>query len=285
MTLAAVWKVGERVYAIADTRISRGPGNVLTEHGPKILPVTLICKQPGQSGDFDSVTYVTTFGFVYAGASLSALSTHALANTLCQNLSGMEGTPPPLLREVADATAKIAFRYMHEIGELAGSGSLFSAIIFGFCIRLGRFVAYEITPRLMSGRLVADVEEHDLYNPYTMVVIGNNPVLLHERVHKERPHLYADPENPLTPQMLNLREIDLPKRALSDLIAEDADKTVGGSIQEAWVTRAGFQPVAKVMPITPAPGARRNMTMTVLGFDMFEFDAVGSYSFLLMGRF
>jgi hypothetical protein len=75
MTLAAVWKVGERVYAIADTRIIRSPGNVLTEHGPKLLPVNMVCKQPGVSGFFDRIAYRTSFGFAYAGASLSALST------------------------------------------------------------------------------------------------------------------------------------------------------------------------------------------------------------------
>ena len=67
MTLAAVWRVDERVYSIADTRIIRSAGNVLTEHGPKILPITLVCKQPGPAGFTDRIAYAMTFGFAYAG--------------------------------------------------------------------------------------------------------------------------------------------------------------------------------------------------------------------------
>jgi hypothetical protein len=70
MTLAAVWRVEERVYAIADTRISRSAGNVLTEHGPKLLPVILVCKQPGPAKFFNHVAFATAFGFAYAGATL-----------------------------------------------------------------------------------------------------------------------------------------------------------------------------------------------------------------------
>ena len=112
MTLAAVWRVEERVYAIADTRISRSAGNVLTEHGPKLLPVTLLCKQPGPTNFFDRIAFAATFGFAYAGATLPALATHALASTLFQNLIGVPGTPPPGLDAVSGGVAEIAQRYM-----------------------------------------------------------------------------------------------------------------------------------------------------------------------------
>lgn len=35
MTLVAVWNAEDTIYAIADTRIIRSAGNILTEHGPK----------------------------------------------------------------------------------------------------------------------------------------------------------------------------------------------------------------------------------------------------------
>jgi hypothetical protein len=85
MTLVAVWRADDRFMAIADTRIIRAPGNVLTEHGPKLLPLTIVCKQPGPAGFFNNEAHRATVGFAYSGATLSALAAHALANTLLSN--------------------------------------------------------------------------------------------------------------------------------------------------------------------------------------------------------
>ena len=101
MTVAAVWKVEERIYAVADTRLSREPGNILTEHGPKLLPLSVLCKQPGPSGFFDREKYRTTIGFAYAGSSLAGLSTHALANILFQSLVGVAESPLPGMDQLA----------------------------------------------------------------------------------------------------------------------------------------------------------------------------------------
>jgi hypothetical protein len=285
MTLAAVWKVGERVYAIADTRISRSRGNVLTEHGPKLLPIFMLCKQPGQSGFFDRIAYGASFGFAYAGSTLSALSTHAFSNTLCQNLVGPSGVAPAGLDEIAVAIGEIACRYMREIGQLSGHEALFSAIVFGFCIRAERFRAFQLAPILKPDQLLqVHVSEHDLYCPETLLVIGSRPDLLQDRVCRDRPSLYANLDGSISPDMQELREIDLPRRALAAIVAEGADETIGGATQEAWVTRAGFEPVSRLVPITPLP-AGRNATTMALGFDMYEFNNIGSYFFSLTGRF
>src|SRR6478752_8831702 len=56
MTLVAVWKAEGRLMAVADTRIARSAGNVLTEHGPKLLPITVVCRQPalGPEAEIDA---------------------------------------------------------------------------------------------------------------------------------------------------------------------------------------------------------------------------------------
>jgi hypothetical protein len=72
MTLVAVWRTDNRLMAIADTRIIRAPGNVLTEHGPKLLSITISCRQPGPAGFFDNEVYRANIGFAYSGATLSA---------------------------------------------------------------------------------------------------------------------------------------------------------------------------------------------------------------------
>jgi hypothetical protein len=139
MTLAVVWFDNDRLYAAADTRIIREAGNVLTEHGPKLMAVNAVCKAPGPSGFFDKVSFFNAMGFVYAGATLPALCTVALSETLFQNLLAPEGTPPPQLSDFAGALAPIARHYMREIGELSGPTALFEATLFGFCAATGRF--------------------------------------------------------------------------------------------------------------------------------------------------
>lgn len=206
------------------------------------------------------------------------------ANTLCQNLLGQSGAPVPRLNEVAVAVAEIASRYMQEIGELSGMGALFSAIVFGFCLREKRFRAFEIAPVVNPSRpLQINVREHDLYgSDDTLLVIGSCPDLLRERVRQDRQKLYAG--EPDSEAMRNIREIDLPRRALEALIREGADETVGGALQAAWVTRAGFEPAGHMVPISPPLPSGRNAALTVLGFDMFEFNTIGSYFFSLSGR-
>jgi hypothetical protein len=49
MTLVAVGRAENRLMAIADTRIVSSNG-ILTEHGPKLLPIKVQGKQPGPSG-------------------------------------------------------------------------------------------------------------------------------------------------------------------------------------------------------------------------------------------
>jgi hypothetical protein len=203
--------------------------------------------------------YQTTIGYAYAGATLPALATHALANTLCQNLLGPAGANLP--------------GFIREIGELSGLGSLFSAIVFGFCPQANRFRAFRIIPELDGGVLSTKISEHDLYGSDTLLVIGNRPELLRERVCIERPKLYADPQG-ISPQMQTLREIDLPKRALQSLIDEGADENIGGAIQAAWLTRAGFQPVFH---------RDQKLGFAVLGFNISEFN-VGPYAFAPPGR-
>jgi hypothetical protein len=172
---------------------------------------------------------------------------------------------------------------MREVGELSGPAGLFSAIVFGFCAATNRFRAFRLAPVIEAGTLRVVTSEHDLYGSDTLLVIGNRPELLRERVKAERPNFYAGADS-ATPELVDLRETDLPRHALEALIREGADETVGGTIQAAWLTRAGFEPIARLTPIVPRPPSGSNFTLTVLGFDMFEFSTIGQYAFSLSGR-
>lgn len=264
MTLAAVWMGERRLYAVADSRITRGPGNVLTEHGPKLLSLSLVCKHPDQSGLFNREVYRRTLGFVYAGSTLAALCTHSLLNTLFQNLIAGPGTRPPLLAELASVIGRVSERYMREIGQLSGSAGLFEAIVFGYCEATSRFGCFTIKSLISDASLSVTTTEENLSTD-EIVIIGSEQNLLRNRIAEIRarapPVVFAD----------------APRRALRSIInARDPGSSVGGAVQYGWVTQAGFELVADSVPRRP-PLPGMNVASLVLGFDMYDFGPVGPY--------
>jgi hypothetical protein len=278
MTLVAVWKVKERVYAAADTRI-KGALGVLSEHGPKLLPLIVSCKEPGGDGFFTKQSHHTTLGYAYAGATLPALSTHALANTLLQNLVGQAGSPPPAMDSVANSVAGIAKRYIREIGEASGVNAFFSAVIFGWCLSLNRLRAFQLTPSIVGNQVEVTAIEHNLCKANSHIIIGSKPELLRQQIEKMRPSFYPG----TAAELEILREIDLPRRALQSLIAQAVDPTIGGLLQTGWATKNGFEPTSHMVPhLPPVPG--KTAALTVLGFDMDDFGHIGAYFPSLAGR-
>jgi hypothetical protein len=270
MTLAAVWIDNSRLYAVADTRIVREPGNILTEHGPKLLAIGVSCKQPGSSGFFDKEVYRFIVGFAYAGATLPALCTHSLANTLFQNLIGAPGTEPPQLSDIASAIRAIGFDYMREVGELAGPRALFEAIIFGWCIATNRYRSFTLKPSLSSGQLSVAITEDNLAKD-TVLIIGTEPDRLRDRISELRGKASH-----------SVVFGDTPRRALRALIKEGGDQSIGGAVQYGCVTQSGFEPVADAVPIPPRPG--RNVASLILGFDTFDLPPIGSYQVGMASR-
>ncbi|MGX9431793.1 hypothetical protein [Bradyrhizobium sp. LeoA1S1] len=272
MTLVAVWRTDDRLMAIADTRIIRAPGNVLTEHGPKLLPLNIVCRQPGPAGFFNRDVYRANVGFAYSGATLSALAAHALANTLLSKLIGETGAPPPSLHEIAYFVAGASAEYMRDVGQLSGQGGLFSAVVFGWCPQQKNLRAFELRPLIEGARFQVNVDERVLV-PITVggaaqsvVVIGTSVARLTQEIDRQ----LASAQHPIVAR-------DTPKRALRSLIDQGVDVAVGGSIQQAWATVNGFEIVANMEPITPRPPSTRNAGLFLLGFDTFDLQTVGYY--------
>ena len=278
MTLVAVWRAGPRLHAIADTRLIRGPGNVLTEHGPKILPLTIICRQNGPQPGLDVEIARAEVGFAYSGSSLSALSSLALANTLCSNLLGPTGAPVPSLADVALTIANVSLSYMREVGQLSGPAAMFSAVIFGFCLQARTYRAFEIRPHRSASDLSVGLVEHNLTLPDQLLTIGSNTELLQERTRDDRAlsRSRGDPEIPTV--------MDSPTRALQSIIDQGDNDSVGGTIQQAWVAGPRFRAIAKMLPIEPRPPSPRNVGLFVLGFDIIDMQTVGSYQIAPLGR-
>jgi hypothetical protein len=277
MTLVAIWRAGNRLMSIADTRITRPASNVLTEHGPKLLPIRVQGKRPGPSGFFDQNAFRFDVGFAYSGSTLSALSTHALAGALLGNLAGPPGSPPPSMAEIAFFTAGISAEYMKEVGELNGRGALFSAIVFGSCHETQELRGFEIKPRLDHAPFTCDIVELGLQRYNSIAVIGSCPDLLRQRIVMDREAAIARGD---THPIL---DVNRPTRALQALIDERIDDSVGGMIQQGWATVAGFELVGRLCPITPRPPSPRNAGLFVLGFDIWDMRQVGANFISLTG--
>ncbi len=284
MTLVAVWRADNQLMAVADTRIVRSAGNILTEHGPKLLPLSIVCKQPGTSGRFDRVVYRSDVGFAYSGSTLSALAAHALSNTLLSKLTGVPDSPPPALNEIAHFVAGASAEYMREVGQLAGNDGLFLAVVFGWCPRQHALRTFELRP-VIDGGFRVEVHERILTpirlageSDGSVIVIGSAPDLLIDGINSEL-------ENARTRgEVHEIVAFDAPKRALHRLIRDGVDERVGGSIQQAEATAAGFQVIANMETIEPRPPSPRNVGLFLLGFDTFALQSVGQYSVASDGR-
>jgi hypothetical protein len=285
LTLVAVWRAENQLMAIADTRIVRTADNVLTEHGPKLLPITVVCKQPGASGFFDKEVYRSDIGFAYSGSTLSALAAHALSNTLLSKLIGNPGAPPPALNEVAHFVGGASAEYMREVCQLAGKDGLFSAIVFGWCPQQRALRIFELTPAVTDAQFRVEIQERML-NPIriggtangSVVIIGSAPALLAQAIDKD----LSDAKQ--RGEVLEIVAFDAPKRALRKIIAENAHEMVGGSVQQAQATPSGFQIISNMEPITPRPPSTRNAGLFILGFDTDDIQMVGNYRVASEGR-
>jgi hypothetical protein len=272
MTLVAVWKFDgtRRIHAVADTRIKGDPG-ILTEHGPKILPLTMICKKPGPSGFYDREAFRAEFGFAYCGSTLSALSAHALANILCGNLAGHPEALIPSMDDIALAVGTISHDYMREICQLGGEGSMFGAVLFGHCPRTGQSLAFEYQPSTAGG-FSLKIQKHVL-GESDVVIIGSGTDILRKRIEAIR----AEASHPIVVS-------DAPERALEGLINEGSIPNVGGAVQQAWSIPFRLEIAATMSPITPRPPSPRNVGLFVLGFDTFDMQNIGDFRVSLTGR-
>jgi len=272
MTLVAVWLFDEtQIHAVADTRISHDRG-VATEHGPKILPIAVLCRRPSPSGFFSVEHFRAEFGFAYSGSTLSALAAHALANIVCSNLIGLEDSRPPSLEDIARAVGSICIQYMGDVCALSDKAGLFKAILFGFCPQSKKPLAFKLTPETTTFPIKGALDERDLTTG-NVVIIGDQTQLLRDRIDERR----ATAEHPIV-------AADAPKFALQSLIDENAIESVGGAIQQGSVSLHRFDVVATARPIQPQPPSPRNYGRFVLGFDIDSMSTIGSYQVSLSAR-
>lgn len=268
MTLAIVWyrERFDAVWAVADTRISRPvDGNdvsVLTDSGPKIYRIPVFCTF--NNGGKIEPAYVTSFGFVFAGFLLPALSTHAFASACTENLySDTKRSGPPALESIAELYRKVGERYVKEICSRMPYNFdfrtvVFQAMIFGFCPQQKRYAMYQLEPTF-SGNTFSFAMGQAQLEAGRFFPIGSGTqsfVEMNEEMHRR--------DSRKTGVMITFERY----------LQSQARKDVGGHFQIGVCERRGFS----FMPIlTPVPGDDRKASVTHLGMELTDFGDVGGY--------
>lgn len=243
MTVVAVWyrpKLGQ-IWAAADSRISGGDA-VLTDHGPKIFPVPIVCHGQDPKSKRWAAFRRYSFGFAYAGSALAANATHALATACTQSLAAKDGNTRPItLAAVADLYRTIAEKQIRELAMRADPVEarryFFEGAVFGHCIDTQRFAGFKIVPTMEGGAFSMASAEMVL-QPGFCNLLGSGAEAFME-LDRELASTHPEPG-----VMTTLRE----------MVVRGLHPEVGGHFQVGICDRSGF----RLCPVlNTAPGANQ----------------------------
>ncbi|MGY4818013.1 hypothetical protein ACVNP3_18950 [Pseudomonas chlororaphis subsp. piscium] len=262
MTLAVVWyreKFGQ-LWCAADTRISGG-AKVLTDSGPKILPIPVVCHE-NLNGNKWRVCKRHSFGFAFAGSTLSAISTHSLASACTQNFAQKKGYNKPVsIESIAKLYVEIGERQIKEMSSRLGAAEIqsqffFDAFVFGFCPLENKFMAFVLASSTAGGvfhlKLATVVIAPGRYLPIGSGEAGF--VALMDELKNE----------PDAGVMTTLRE----------MVRRDLQPDVGGHLQVGFSSRLGFQ----VVPIIDQSNGPNRAFLSFLGWDATSYQGLDGYT-------
>jgi hypothetical protein len=262
MTLAVVWfreKLGE-LWCAADTRISGG-ARVLTDSGPKIFPVPVVCHEHVNNTKW-RVCKRHSFGFAYAGSTLAAMSTHSIASACTQNFAQKKGFKKPIgVESVANLYAEIGNRQVIEMSSRQGAADsqsqfFFDAFVFGFCPAENRFTAFAIVSSIADGEFHFNVAPI-LIGPGQYLPIGSG-------------------ESAFVALMTELK--DEPDAGvistLREMVRRETQSDVGGHLQIGISTKQGFN-VVPVLDTSNGPG---EAFVSFLGWDATSYKGLDGYT-------
>jgi hypothetical protein len=155
MTLVAWWIWDNDLWCAADTRISREDESTVSDTGAKIFLI------PVSYGIDQEKLEHFTLGFSFAGATLPAQNTHAIASTLCQMLRAEHAGVVPSAKTVATVYAKVAEHVLRDINSRLplDRAQRFEGIVFGFCPIEARLKAFELFPKIGPHSFTVDIIE------------------------------------------------------------------------------------------------------------------------------
>ncbi|WP_010455901.1 hypothetical protein [Pseudomonas mandelii] len=226
MTVAVVWfnEAQRQIWCAADSRLSKGAG-VLMDGGVKVFEVPVVCRK--EAGEFNwVVTGDYSFGFVFSGSSISALSTHAIVVAMSKNLVERQGEESSIcLEDIAKLFQFVGERQIKEIGERLGatehpSSCLFDCVVFGICPKKRALLAFEVKTSIAEG-VMSEIIVHEV-GPGFCLAIGSGAETFNSMMKAGGKRV-----PPLT--------------VLTKMLSEEVRPDVGGYLQAGVVGEGGFR--------------------------------------------
>ncbi|MDB5470046.1 MAG: hypothetical protein JWR84_1606 [Caulobacter sp.] len=228
----------DQIQVWADTRIS-GPVGTLTDHGPKLFQIPISVRSLTKKLSSARALY----GFAYAGSSLAAISTHAVALSCLGSLSAKGTARAPSVWDVAGLYQRLLQRFCREIA----TGADF--YVFGFCARSNRYRIIRGFSNVEAGLgLTVSLLEMDLERG-RFWAMGSGDQRFAKFV-EERRGSVGD--------------------KIQAFVATEVDPSVGGYVQSACCDRFGVS-----LPLVAVPTGPKTMGTSFVGIDTTEIGAVG----------
>jgi hypothetical protein len=271
MTIAVIWQEDGFQWCAADTRLVAGRDDKpTTEIATKIYAIPVVVGALDLELEPRQPHYWTQYGFVYAGAALSASMTAVTASTLLQKLARPgDRADPPTFEQLAKFVNRLAKRFMEERLRF-GSDGIFQAPFFGWCPHAMKYKIAHIDGRIDSGSFRVE-----LSYPPPPQTDGDPWLVLGTGASTFASTLAAYRQ---TEQHIRKR---VPRRVIDKMVAEGPDQTVGGATSVGMAHQYGFELFYVVEPITPGQPAARGIFN---GLDLdSEIGQIGQYIVAVRG--
>lgn len=104
----------ENLWAVADSRYIHPNKSIITDNGPKIFELPIICQSPSKRGFFENTYYFNKIGFAFAGSITAALCIYTNASHILSHLATVDKTVPSI-EDISEFIKKIAKAYTQPI--------------------------------------------------------------------------------------------------------------------------------------------------------------------------
>jgi len=225
MTLIACWSEPAGLKCASDSRLTRNDESVLTEAGGKLFTIPVKCKYLVEEGKWGN-DFSYTLGFAFAGSTLLANNTHALASTLTQQLTSKETGDVPSAKTVANIYCFVAEYVIKDrnMREHTAGRLYFEALIFGYCPVEKTFVCHCIKHEITDNSFSMKVESWHEKGPF-MGTIGDSSARANFITKVYRKNAAGNHPDPL--------------HTFRDVIEDENISTVGGAVQVAISEKDG----------------------------------------------
>lgn len=245
------------LWAISDSRVTNS-GCILTDNFQKL---TIVRGYSYADDDFykQHPRYVFSVGFACAGSTLVSAAVREFMVAILSDLREIEFLDAPdmpfedkvpPLEEIAGLTARVATRYILDLGQHYPRNARIEIAVYGYCAKKGALRVF----RVHNSPLTPDSVVHSEVNLGIddFFILGDKTAEVERTIRAKR----ADARSG------TLDFARAPILALSEVAGDVTFETIGGSIQLCVAGRFG----AKHIPLSE-PGSRQQM---FAGINLFE---------------